>query len=63
MVNINEKDKRAFLRALTKLSKRYKIGIIGCGCCGSPSLYPMRKTNGKYDVAEDNTELEFEGPK
>ena len=27
-----------FLQELTKLSKKYKIYINGCGCCGSPYL-------------------------
>lgn len=27
-----------FLKELTALTKKYKIEIWGCGCCGSPGL-------------------------
>ena len=35
--NLNE-----FLKELTKLSRKYNIGIGGCGCCGSPFLYNIK---------------------
>jgi hypothetical protein len=31
-------DVKKFLKELTNLSKKYKISISGCGCCGSPYL-------------------------
>lgn len=30
-----------FLEELAELSKKYKIGIGGCGCCGTPFLYNL----------------------
>lgn len=35
--NLNE-----FLKELTELSRKYNIGIGGCGCCGSPFLYNIK---------------------
>jgi len=29
---------RSFLEDLTELSKKHKIYIAGCGCCGSPYI-------------------------
>ena len=52
-----------FLAGLTKLSKRYKITIGGCGCCGSPYLLQDQKVaNGaKYTVSDsDNDSLRIE---
>ena len=50
-----EKDNvREFLRELSKLSRRYKISIGGCGCCGSPFLTPMGKSDGRYEVTTEN---------
>ena len=31
-------NKQEFLNELTALTKKYKISIDGCGCCGSPYL-------------------------
>ncbi len=31
-------NKQEFLNELTALTKKYKISIDGCGCCGSPAL-------------------------
>ena len=41
----------AFLEELKNLTEKYKIGIGGCGCCGSPYLidfeeYEELKNNG-----------------
>ena len=36
-----------FLAGLTELTRRYGIEIVGCGCCGSPSLAET-KDPGKY---------------
>ncbi len=42
ITNLTPQEKEtAFLEELTILSKKYKIAIGGCGCCGSPWLEPM----------------------
>jgi hypothetical protein len=49
-----EKDNvKEFLRELSKLSRRYKISIGGCGCCGSPFLSPISGDGGRYETSED----------
>lgn len=66
---------KGFLAELDALSAKYKIGICGCGCCGSPQLYPM-VGDGAYladyvyavrvDVDDDDyeyTELHKKAPK
>lgn len=49
-----------FLKELTQLTKKYKIEIKGCGCCGSPYLKNIEtiKENSKY-IYEDQIQLEF----
>lgn len=37
----NADDVNNFLKELYELSIKYKIGIYGCGCCGSPSLFKL----------------------
>lgn len=37
-----EKDLKAFLRDLYKLSMRYDMEIWGCGECGSPAVLPLK---------------------
>ena len=44
---------KEFVRELSKLSRRHKISIGGCGCCGSPFLSPMGKDDGRYEVTKD----------
>ncbi len=48
-------DIDGFLRALTKLTKRYGIVIGGCGCCDSPWLAVDGKVKGslQYCIPED----------
>lgn len=43
-----------FLRELSELTKKYKIVISGCGCCGSPSLNSMTadEENGQYEYQD-----------
>ena len=61
-----------FLKELTALTKKHKIQISGCGCCGSPSLdciedfkahWPSKST----DIEEYNytyeDQLDFRGPR
>lgn len=45
-----------FLEELTELSKKYGIGIGGCGCCGSPFLYDLNSgvmIGTELDLGED----------
>lgn len=34
-----------FLKDYEKLCKKYKMGLQGCGCCGSPFLYDIHNIN------------------
>lgn len=45
-------QEKAFLEALTELSKKHKIIIEGCGCCGSPTLQAL-ESEGEYDHEQD----------
>lgn len=36
-------NEHAFLMELEALSRKYKIQISGCGCCGSPSLFDLQE--------------------
>jgi hypothetical protein len=38
-MSLNPKNADEFLRELSELSKKHKIALGGCGCCGSPWLY------------------------
>jgi hypothetical protein len=44
-----------FLDELTALTKKHKITIGGCGCCGSPYLQAIEVVSdkGRYIVNED----------
>jgi hypothetical protein len=53
MKELEKGEVREFVRELSKLSRRYKISIGGCGCCGSPFLTPMGKSDGRYEVTKD----------
>lgn len=43
-------QEQAFLSELSELTKRHKITIGGCGCCGSPFLtaHSEIKSKGRY---------------
>lgn len=51
---MNTKDED-FLEELTKLTKKHKIFIGGCGCCGSPYLVDFNSVAGEkiFDVDVD----------
>ena len=48
-----------FLKGLSKLTRRYKIAIGGCGCCDSPFLYKT-KGEGRYKVDKNHNNLIYE---
>lgn len=54
----------AFVKELGKLTKKYDIGIWGCGCCGSPELFDLKNeeaTISKYLTWNDKKqEYEYE---
>jgi len=66
MEKLSKRRVKNFLKELTELSKRYKIAIGGCGCCGSPYLYPIDKKNldNFYTIDGEFNNLKFtEGEK
>ena len=50
MKRLETDDVKEFVRELSKLCRRHKIVIGGCGCCGSPCLSRMDETDGRYEV-------------
>lgn len=52
-------DVNGFLNELLELSKKYKIEIGGCGCCGSPFLTGIDDGSPivKYRVRGDSEDL------
>jgi len=52
MKTISEEQLKEFLKDLSKLSRKHKIIIGGCGCCGSPFLMPM-SVDGRYSVSPE----------
>ena len=64
MKKTREQRQQEFLKALSFLTRRYKLQIGGCGCCGSPWLYDDPKiTGGHYECQEDGNRLFFLGKK
>ena len=51
---ISEEEREAFLKALTKLSKKHKITIGGCGCCKSPWINKDTKIRNNAEYTVDN---------
>jgi len=41
-----EERKKEFLEGLALLTRRYKISVSGCGCCGSPLLWDHETNSG-----------------
>lgn len=50
MKQLDADQVKNFVRELSKISRKHKIKIGGCGCCGSPFLSPMEKDDGRYEV-------------
>jgi len=69
---MTQDQKDAFLAELTELSRKHRIAIGGCGCCGSPWLFDLERKptsevaydgdDGKYSFGEMNGELEWVKP-
>ena len=51
----------AFMSELQALTKKYKIAIDGCGCCGSPFLTPLESDEGKYECSSAGTCIGWRG--
>lgn len=43
-------NEREFVAALVALSRKHKLRLHGCGCCGSPYIVPLKDN----DLQEDN---------
>lgn len=52
-------NEKAFLKALTKLTKQYNISIGGCGCCGSPWIVHEAKIRNGAKYSADGMDLKF----
>jgi hypothetical protein len=62
------KNREFFLSELSALTKKYGIGIHGCGCCGSPKIYDLEygfgfpnlefdEDTGLYKVDDEKTSV------
>lgn len=62
---MDEQKLQEFLKELTDLTRKYGIGISGCGCCGSPSLDPLQPNEMPLDqqYVEENGTLFWKKPK
>lgn len=57
----------AFLEELTELTRKHGIVLWGCGCCASPTFYPLddEEAAGRYVFADplgDRADLEWITP-
>ena len=50
MTELQKDQIAAFLQELTELTRKHKVAIAGCGCCGSPFLDSTELLNGVYQV-------------
>ena len=59
-MTITEKE-RQFILELNCLTRKHRIKIGGCGCCGSPFLEEIEKEPGPNDgyACDGSTELEW----
>jgi hypothetical protein len=48
-------NEESFIKELEQLSRKYKIVVSGCGCCGSPYLYPL-----KLEASHDDAGYAYE---
>jgi len=55
----HQKVRDEFLNELTLLTRKYKIKISGCGCCGSPCLSNIspQENENYYSVDSDGESL------
>lgn len=60
MKKITPDEMDEFLRELSALTRKHKITIGGCGCCGSPFLDSLKDGDGdgKYMI-RDNENLRW----
>lgn len=49
-----------FLKELAELTKKYKIAISGCGCCGSPYIDDFQKEFDGEDLYFDEEKQIYE---
>lgn len=53
-----EREVKNFLEEYEKLCQKYKMGLVGCGCCGSPQLVDEKGftiyDNVNYEYNETN---------
>lgn len=54
-------EHKQFLIEYDNLCKKYKMGLKGCGCCGSPSLNGLENINYSYTKNEVTIDDTFEG--
>jgi hypothetical protein len=54
---VKQEEIDAFCKELTELSKKHKILIGGCGCCGSPFLAYLLDENGQYKNTENGVQF------
>jgi hypothetical protein len=61
-VKIDPEPLKAFLAELSELSRKHKIEIGGCGCCGSPFLFPLtdKELDGRYTLSHAEDYLRWE---
>ena len=54
----------AFLAELTELTRKHRIVIGGCGCCGSPFVTRIKPCEENYEyVCPYDCDLEFAPPR
>jgi hypothetical protein len=51
--DLTEEQVQAFLADLSELSRKHRVIIGGCGCCGSPFISSM-DAEGHYKLGRDS---------